>query len=471
MVLVRCRWAMALLLWITLPAYATQGLPDFAGLVAQQGAVVVKINMVRSQGAGQQSLKLPDMPEGAMGEMLKHFLGEKGILVPEETLPNPQAGSGFIISSDGEIVTNYHVIDGASEINVELQDGRSFPAKLMGSDINSDVALLKIEAQGLPVAKFGSSQALRVGEWVLAIGSPFGFDYSVTAGIVSAKGRSLPSENYVPFIQTDVAINPGNSGGPLFNLQGEVVGVNSQIYTRSRGYMGVSFAVPSDLVVDMVQQLRQKGFVSRGWLGVMVQNVTHELVESFGLSKPEGALVVKVLPEGPAALAGINVGDVILALDQQAVQNSAALPRLVGALAVGHEVKLKVIRDKQPLLVTLKIGQLPTAQELQAVTQPPDKTETVQALPLGLRVAPLSDELRRTAKVSEGVVLESVQTGSLAEQSGLRTGDILLMLDQKSIKDVSQFNEIASQIGKKGVVAVLIQRQATPIFLALKLAP
>lgn len=478
-------WNMRLTFWLgclaslsVWSASAAVLLPDFTELVAQQGQTVVKVTTLRKAGVPavpsiEPNLKpkLPELPDDeVISEMLKRFLGEG---VPQDLPPTPQAGSGFIISAEGEIVTNHHVVDGADEIKVELQDGRSFTAQLLGSDLNSDIALLKIATQGLPVARFGSSQALKVGEWVLAIGSPFGFDYSVTAGIVSAKGRSLPTENYIPFIQTDVAINPGNSGGPLFNLRGEVIGVNSQIYTRSRGYMGLSFAVPADLALDVVRQLRQHGKVSRGWLGVLVQNLTPELLESFGLEKPEGALIAKVLPNGPAARAGVKVGDVILALGQQPVASATALPPLVAALPIDAETALTVWRDKQKISLNLKVEQLPTPQQLQAgdsgqpsnTAQPP-----AQTFPLGMQVVPLP-----AGDVRDGVRVDAVLPGGAAALAGIRKDDVLLMLDQKPIANLEQFQAVVASLGDKmttqdvTITAALVQRQGNPLFLALKL--
>ena len=268
-------------------------------------------------------------------------------------------GSGFVLSSDGIIMTNAHVVDGADEVIVTLTDKREFKAKVVGADKRTDVAVLKIDASGLPVVRFGDASKLKVGEWVLAIGSPFGFEQSVTAGIVSAKGRSLPDENFVPFIQTDVAINPGNSGGPLFNMKGEVVGINSQIFTRSGGFMGLSFAIPIDVAIDVSNQLKKDGKVSRGWLGVVIQEVNKDLAESFGLDKPAGALVAQVLEDGPAAKGGLQVGDVILSMNGQPIVMSADLPHLVGSLKDGEKAKLEIIRNGKRQNLDISVGALP----------------------------------------------------------------------------------------------------------------
>ncbi|MFT6624533.1 MAG: serine protease Do, partial [Cycloclasticus sp.] len=292
-------------------------LPDFTALVEANSNAVVNISTTQ-KSPQLQSFLPPDfeIPENApYGDLLKHFFGERGAIPRQRD--SHSLGSGFIISRDGFLLTNHHVVKDADEIIVRLQDRRELKATLVGSDERTDVALLKVEANDLPVVKFGSSEALKVGEWVFAIGSPFGFDSSVTAGIVSAKGRSLPQENYVPFIQTDVAINPGNSGGPLFNLNGEVVGINSQIYSRSGGFMGLSFAIPIDVALNVSNQLKESGHVVRGWLGVRIQDVTRELAESFDMKKPHGALVAQVLPDSPAEKAGIKVGDVIVSFNGQ----------------------------------------------------------------------------------------------------------------------------------------------------------
>ncbi len=313
-------------------------LPDFTALVRENGPVVVNISTKQSAHSAPTThdFSVPDLPEDSpLQDFFRHFFGDDGEM-PDDALQSRSLGSGFIVSADGYVLTNSHVVDGADEIVVRTSDRREFVATLVGTDKRSDMALLKVEGEGLPVARIGSSKDLQVGEWVLAIGSPFGFEASATAGIVSAKGRSLPTENYVPFIQTDVAINPGNSGGPLFNLNGEVVGVNSQIYSRTGGFMGLSFAIPIDVAMDVVNQLKTKGKVSRGWLGVLIQDVTRELAETFGMKQPRGALVAQVLPNSPAAAADLRPGDVILSFNGREVPTSSALPPLVGMTAVGE---------------------------------------------------------------------------------------------------------------------------------------
>ena len=344
-----------------------RSLPDFTDLVEQNSAAVVNISTTQKKPATRPGLppgmEIPGLPENSpFNEFFRRFFGEGE---PEE-FDAQSLGSGFIISQDGYVISNNHVIKNADEVVVRLNDRREFVAEVVGADERSDVALLKIEADNLPAVRVGSSSALKVGEWVLAIGSPFGFEHTVTAGIVSAIGRSLPRENYVPFIQTDVAINPGNSGGPLFNLSGEVVGVNSQIFSRTGGFMGLSFAIPIDVAMNVVSQLRDKGRVSRGWLGVLIQDVTRELAESFKMRKPAGALVAKVLPDSPASEAGFEVGDIVLEFNGRGVSRSSDLPPIVGQTPVGTRVPVRILRNGESKTLYVKTAELPGEEELQA---------------------------------------------------------------------------------------------------------
>jgi serine protease Do len=342
-------WLLCIPLLLSMQAVNASHLPEFTDLVKETSPAVVNISTTQKVKSGMPQLpegfEMPELPDDSpFGELFKHFFDQ------DKSAPSykdsKSLGSGFIISADGYVLTNFHVVKDADEIVVRLSDRRELLGELVGADRRSDVALLKIDASNLPVAKIGKSSDLEVGEWVLAIGSPFGFDHSATAGIVSAKGRSLPRENYVPFIQTDVAINPGNSGGPLFNQEGEVVGVNSQIYSRTGGYMGLSFAIPIEVAMDVVDQLKTSGRVSRGWLGVLIQDVTLDLAESFGMEQPRGALVAKVLPGSPAEDAGIKVGDVIVAFDGKDVDHSSGLPPIVGSTKVGVNIPVDVIRNQ-----------------------------------------------------------------------------------------------------------------------------
>jgi serine protease Do len=351
---------------------------------------------------------------------------------------------------------------------VRLPDRSELEAKLVGADPRTDVALLKVQAKGLPTVKLGSSAALRVGEWVLAIGSPFGFDHSVTAGIVSAKGRSLPNENYVPFIQTDVAINPGNSGGPLFNLKGEVVGINSQIFTRSGGFMGLSFAIPIDVAMNVADQLKADGKVSRGWLGVIIQEVNKDLAESFGMDKPAGALVAQVVEDGPGAKGGLRVGDVIIALNGQPINLSADLPHLVGGLKPGSEIRLELMRDGKRRTLALKIGSLPEdeAQLLEASAGPGAAKSSSR---LGLVVEDLDTAQQKRLDVQGGVLVKDVQEGPAAI-IGLRPGDVITHLNNQPVPSASAFVTLAKGLPTQRSISMRVLREGRASFITFKLA-
>jgi serine protease Do len=343
---------------------------------------------------------------------------------------------------------------------------------VIGSDKASDVALLKIDAKGLPMVKLGKSSTLKVGEWVLAIGSPFGFDHTVTAGIVSAKGRSLPSENYVPFIQTDVAINPGNSGGPLFNLDGEVIGINSQIYSRTGGFMGLSFAIPIELAMSVADQLRTQGRVSRGYLGVLIQDVDRALAESFGLNHPRGALVARVLPDSPAGRAGIKTGDIILSFNGQMILNSSQLPPLVGTTRVDKPAKLTVLRGKKEIELAVTVGELPP-EEAQVAGGRTLQPQIAENKLLGLSVRELNDEQRESLglEASQGGVLVARVMPGPAKSAGLSEGDVILLLDGQPVQDVKDFESRLESMPAGKSVAVLVHRGDSPLFLALRLPP
>jgi serine protease Do len=373
-----------------------------------------------------------------------------------------------VISSDGYILTNYHVVADADEVQVRFSDRRFYDAKVIGSDKGSDVALIKIEATDLPTVKIGKSSELEVGEWVLAIGSPFGFDHTVTAGIVSAKGRSLPSENYVPFIQTDVAINPGNSGGPLFNLDGEVIGVNSQIYSRTGGFMGLSFAIPIELAINVADQLREHGRVSRGYLGVLIQDVDRNLAESFGMAQPYGALVSKVMADSPADRGGVEVGDVILAFNGQRLLNSSQLPPLVGASRVEEDASLRVLRNGKEITLSVRVGRLAEDEELPEAV--PAKTEPDQIEQLGLAVIDIEPQVRKELGLEEpgGALVGQVSPGA-AQDAGIRRGDIVLMFDGVDVKNAAHLRELIDGSEDKRTVAVLVKRGDSPLFMALRL--
>ncbi|SIS91798.1 DegQ family serine endoprotease [Neptunomonas antarctica] len=446
-------------------------LPNFKDLIKQAAPAVVNISTI--QKISHPSISGFDFkgPNGEeIPEIFRHFFRFPDQNQAPDAPPHkaPQSlGSGFIISTDGYILTNHHVVKGADQVLVRLNDRRELEAVVVGSDERSDIALLKIDAQDLPVAKTGDSSKLEAGEWVLAIGSPFGFDHTVTAGIVSATGRALENETYVPFIQTDVAINPGNSGGPLFNLNGEVVGINSQIYTRSGGFMGLSFAIPIDVAMNVSKQLRSDGFVTRGWLGVVIQEVNKDLAESFGLDKPAGALVAKVLAESPAEEAGLHEGDIIIKFDGQPIILSSDLPHQVGRVLPGSNVKLDVIRNGTEKKVWVNIGTLSDGDQ-------PVKTSK-RALPepennrLNIMISELTSQQRDKWNLHNGVVIHKVSPGAGAN-AGLVSGDVITMLNGKRIETVKQFAEIVDNLPPGRAVPMRIVRRGSPLFIPLKLS-
>jgi serine protease Do len=449
-------------------AAQSRELPDFTDLAEKHGPAVVNISTTQTVRANRMFPQMPELDEDdPMFEFFKRFIPRQpGI--PHD-FHSKSLGSGFIISQDGYILTNAHVVESADEITVKFTDKREFKAKVIGSDKRTDVALIKIEASGLPSVKMGDPARLRVGEWVVAIGSPFGFENSVTAGIVSAKGRSLPQENYVPFIQTDVAINPGNSGGPLFNMKGEVVGINSQIYSRTGGYMGVAFAIPIDVAMEVQGQLRTSGRVSRGRIGVVIQEVTKELADSFGLGKPFGALVNSVEKGGPAEKAGVEPGDIILKFDGKAVNASSDLPRIVGATKPGSKVPLQVWRKGTVRDLTVAVGEMTEEKTAQRGQKRAKPTETA-ANRLGLVLSELSAEQKRDLKVPHGLLVDEVRAnGSRAE---LRPGDVILAVVHKGTsteaRSVDQFNKLLSQFDKSATLTLLVKRGEQQTYITIK---
>lgn len=448
------------------PAFACAGtLPDFAQLAAEASPTVVNISttqrVVESAPPVNEGAELPE--DHPFDELFDRFFDEPAPQEPE-IFDSSSLGSGVIISRDGDILTNYHVIKGAEEIIVKLADRRQLRATVVGVDQASDLALLKVAADDLPAAQVGDADKLRVGEWVMAIGSPFGFDYSVTTGIVSAKGRSVGEERYVPFIQTDVAINPGNSGGPLFDLNGKVVGINSQIYSRTGGFMGVSFAIPINLAMNVARQLKASGRVSRGWLGVDIQDVTRELAESFGMSRPEGALVRSVVTDGPAAQAGLEIGDIILKFGNQPVFAAEELPPLVGAMPAGGEVPLEVLRDGETRRLAVHLGEVP-AEALPVAAEPPVRDAGL----LGLTVRELKLAEREALALNEGGVLVERVSAGPAYDAGLRAGDVILSIDRVSVSDVEQFETAVDELPMNRHVAVLVHRGGSTVFLPIRL--
>ena len=439
----------------------TKELPDFTDLVEKQGAAVVNISTSQII-QGMQGLPniLEDDP---FYEFFKRFAPQ----IPREQ-ETQSLGSGFIISSDGYIMTNAHVVDHADKITVRLTDKREFRAKVIGADRRTDVALLKIDATGLPKITVGDPNKLKVGEWVVAIGSPFGFDNSVTAGIVSAKGRSLPQDNFVPYIQTDVAINPVNSGGPLFNMNEEVVGINSQIYTRSGGSMGLSFAIPIDVATQVADQLRTTGKVTRGRIGVTIQELTLELAESFGLSKPNGALVSNVEKNAPADKAGIEVSDVILKFDGKPVNNSSDLPRMVAAVKPGAKVVVELWRKGKSKQVTVEVAEMPEDGLLARSAKQPSENTGEMIARLGIAVSELNADQLEELQVSGGLLVEEVK-GSAARAAGLHPGDVLLSIGNVPIRSLAQLNEMLKQVPNGRNVALLVRRGDNATYIAIKL--
>lgn len=470
-------WFAVIVFLVSVPGLtlaAAPQLPDFTGMVEKYGPAVVNISTKQKQQISQNGIHGmphgfggPDGdPGGSLDDFLRRFFGEApdgGNGEESESL-----GSGFIISPDGYVLTNGHVIRDADEIIVRLSDRRELEATVIGSDKRSDIALLKVEAKDLPTVKIGSPTKLKVGSWVLAIGSPFGFDHSVTAGIVSAKGRSLPNENYVPFIQTDVAINPGNSGGPLFNLDGEVVGVNSQIYSRTGGYMGLAFSIPIDMAMNVVEQLKATGHVKRGWLGILIQDVTRELAESFGMPKPIGALVAKVIPDSPAAKAGIQVGDVVVEYNGREVESSSALPPMVGVSPLDKKADVKIIRNGKPVDLKVAISELPPEEELAQAGGNGSKGISIRRI--DITVSDLTDELRQKLdeSVDGGAYVESVHSG-VAAKAGVMEGDVIIKVNGKDVKDARDLNKLIDDLPAGKSFPILVLRRSGPVFLAIRI--
>ncbi len=461
----KVKWCFFLIVLFNQNVFAQ--LPDFTEMVKTNGVAVVNISTTqRAQPETENAAQQPQLPEGMppeMEEFFKRFLNEQGGgVVPKDTT---SLGSGFIISPDGYILTNHHVVKDADEIVVKFSDRRELLAKVIGSDARTDVALLKVEAKDLPAVTIGAPDKLQVGEWVLAIGSPFGFEQSVTAGIVSAKGRSLPGGNYVPFIQTDVAINPGNSGGPLFNMEGKVVGINSQIYSRTGGFMGLSFAIPMDVVMNVVNQIKVTGKAAHGWLGVQIQDVTRELAESFGMKKPQGALISKVLPGSPAEKADLQIGDIITEYNGQQIETSGDLPPMVGITPINDKATLKIIRQGETKTIEFTVGLLP--DEVDKLTE----EKAAPKLPhnrLGINVIDLTDAQRTTLQLPKnGVLVQDVAKGT-AKEAGIQRGDVILRIQNTVIRNAAEFDKIIQKLPAGKSVAVLIQRQGSPIFLAMK---
>lgn len=441
-------------------------LPDFTDLVEKYGKAVVNISTVQTQDIGAAHLfpGIPDLPEDSpFYEFFRRYMQPFSAPRKHESR---SLGSGFIISKDGYLLTNAHVVDSANKITVKLTDKREFNAEVIGADQKTDIALLKIDADDLPVVTQGNPDRLKVGEWVVAIGSPFGFESTVTAGIVSGKGRSLAQENYVPFIQTDVAINPGNSGGPLFNMQGEVVGINSQIYSRTGGFMGLSFAIPIDVAADIANQLKTHGRISRGKIGVMIQEVTKELAESFDLEEAHGALVASVEKGGPADKAGIHVRDIILKFDGKLIESSGDLPRIVGNTKPQTKVTVEVWRNGVVKKISVLVGEMPG--EDNSPQQKLSKSGDSASNRLGLVLRELSKNQKEQLGVENGLLVEEVVDG-VANRAGIRHGDVILGFNSQDIKSLRQFNSLLEKVKTGRNIALLVKRGDATTFMTMKI--
>ncbi len=454
-----------------------QGLPDFTDLAEKHGAEVVNISVTQSVHNNAPIGAFPGMEgDEQMQEFFKRFgiplipgmpgmPGQGG--APQPDYKSQSLGSGFIISNDGYVLTNAHVINEADEVIVKLADKREFKAKIIGADKRTDVALLKIDATGLPKVTIGDSAKLKVGEWVAAIGSPFGLENTMTAGIVSAKGRALPQENFVPFIQTDVAINPGNSGGPLFNLAGEVVGINSQIYSRSGGSMGLSFAIPIDVAIDVSNQLKANGKITRGWLGIAIQEITKELAESFSMKNTNGALVAGVEKNGPADKGGLEAGDVITKFDGKAIGVSADLPRAEGATKPGQIAAVEILRKGSVKTLNIGVGEMPSdgSETAAPSTKPNGK---VEANKIGLTLKELTVQQKKKLNGKNGLLV--VESVGAAAQAGIRRGDVILGLNNNESQSVEQFNKQINAVAAGKTVAVLVQRGEATLYVPIKVS-
>ena len=448
-------------------AVSSNNLPDFTKLVEENNASIVNISTTRE---GNLPKNHPQLENDELNKFFERFFGDKLPNAPRQR--NTQSlGSGFIYSSDGYIVTNHHVIKNAKKIIVKLNNKTELTAKVVGSDEQSDIALLKVKAKNLQPVKIGNSEDIKVGQWVLAIGSPFGFESTVTAGIVSAKGRSLPNGNYVPFIQTDVAINQGNSGGPLFDLSGKVVGVNAKIFTRSGGFMGLSFAIPIHVAEDVINQLKKNGKVVRGWLGVYIQEVTDNLAKSFGMKKPMGALISKIIPDGPAEKSDLKVGDIILEFNNKKILNSSDLPPIVGSSKVGKRVDVKVLRSGKEMTIKFKVGKLPDQMQIQAKSDnsKPNKKSNINIL--GMDITNITSEMKKNLKLKDtnGVFVKKV-IKEPAVSASLAAGDIIKQIAGVNVIDVNQFQKVVSRLSKGNFASLLVRKaNNSSVYLAIKI--
>lgn len=443
------------------PNILAEELPDFTALIKDNAKTVVQIDS-QSNSNIHGSQQPDDMV--APEDLLRYFFEGPGFggspMQPRRQHPSRSHGSGFFIDDKGYILTNAHVVKGGNDITVSTTDRKEYTAELIGLDERTDVALLKIKHSNSPAAKIGNSDKAEVGNWVLAIGSPFGFDYTATKGIISAVSRSLPDGTYVPFIQTDAAVNPGNSGGPLFNLKGEVIGINSQIYSSTGSFNGLAFAIPINTAMNIAKQLREKGFVSRGWLGVAIQNVDHDLATSFDLDKPIGALVSSVVEDSPAEKAGIQPGDIILSFDGHNIEESADLPPIVGTVSADTSVSVELMRNGKKKTLNVTVGEL---DEGDNISKKSHKTANNK----GLTVSELTEKQRQSLAVDNGVFVQSVVANSKADRAGFRAGDIIININNIPVKNTKSFKRAMKNLPDDRPTAILIIRQGRSLFIPL----
>ncbi len=445
--------------------FSQTGLPDFTTVVEKNIPAVVIVNATKTVQAdfNNSPFNSPDIPDELRDYFGKFFDPKNGNNQNQRSTPS--FGSGFILTNDGYIMTNNHVVSNSSEILITLSDETVLEAQLIGSDSRSDLALLKVDGRNLPIVSVATADNLKVGEWVLAIGSPFGFSHTVTAGIVSGKQRKLPDESYVPYIQTDVAINPGNSGGPLFNLSGDVVGVNAQIYTRTGGFMGVSFAIPSETMMDVFNQLKDSGKVTRGWLGVFIQEVDKNLAKSFGMEKPMGAVIAKVLKNSPASKSGLKQGDIILSFNGKPIKKSRDLPPLVGMTEVNTRAKVEVLRNKKTLNIFVRIEELPTEEKIASIgDQKITKTQIS-----GITVSNINDVTKRELNIYGGVRIDKI-TSEQSNDSGIQVNDIVTHINNEPVYNMQDFKNKIEDIGVSNYANFLIYRNSNPLYLAIKIS-
>ena len=454
------------LIFISSEVFSDSALPNFTEVVEKNIPSVVIVNAKKNISQNNNAnLNIPNVPDEFKPFIDKFFNGQPPSMPDNQSRTTPSFGSGFILSKDGYIMTNNHVISNADEITIRLSDDTILEAQLIGQDKRSDLALLKVEAHNLPIVSIGDSNNLKLGEWVLAIGSPFGFDHTVTAGIVSGKKRNLPNESYVPYIQTDVAINPGNSGGPLFNLQGEVVGVNAQIYTRSGGFMGVSFAIPSETLSNVYKQLKDDGKVKRGWLGVFIQQVDKDLAESFGLDKAKGAVVARILENSPAEKAGLKQGDIILKFDNKEIRKSKDLPLMVGSTNVNATVKIELLRDKKVITKFIRIEELPDDDMIAGMKEKTIDKTTVS----GLTVSDINESMKKNLNIYGGVKVDKISADQL-NNSKIKVNDIITHINNNPIYNTKDFEKEINGLSKNTLANLLVYRDNTPLFLAIKIS-